>query len=125
MNAKTTLWCAALFGLSAVMLGAFGAHVLKSVLSEGAMHTFNTALKYQMWHALALLFVSVITLLKPSKLFRWAAACFVIGVLLFSGSLYLLAFGAPRWLGPVTPIGGLSFMLGWLCLLIAATKLKI
>jgi len=122
---KGILFAAAFFGLSAVVLGAFGAHALREMLSESALATYETAVKYQMWHALAMLFVFLVTFQSSQPLFRWAAVCFGVGIVLFSGSLYLLAFGAPRWLGPVTPLGGLSFIAGWCLLMGAAFKLKV
>jgi len=104
---------AACFALLAVALGAFGAHALKGALVErGTLETWKTAVDYQIWHALALLLIAAIDGNRRS------AACFVLGILLFSGSLYFIALGGPSWLGPVTPLGGLSFMLGWVLLLI-------
>lgn len=122
MNIKLTLIFASLFGGLSVMLGAFGAHALKSVLSESSMNTFDTAVTYQMWHSAVLLFVALIMMHSPLAQFRWAALSFVVGIVFFSGSLYLLAFGGPRWLGPVTPLGGMSFIVGWLLLLLGVFK---
>lgn len=102
---------AAFFG---VALGAFGAHALKSRLAEAGMSdVWQTAVDYQMWHALALLLCAV---LPNGKVMRAATGLFTVGIFLFCGSLYWLALDGPGWLGPVTPLGGLSFMLGWLCL---------
>lgn len=117
-----------LFGGSGVVLGAFGAHALKSRLAETALQTWQTAVSYQMTHALALLVVGVwLRLLvqagaAPARTLDIAGAAFAVGVLLFSGSLYLLALGGPRWLGPVTPMGGLAFIAGWIALLFAALR---
>jgi len=102
----------ALFALSAVILGAFGAHALKDTLiAHDTVSTWETAVRYQMWHALALLLLSVMHAQHPLP--RSIGAFFIGGVLLFSGSLYPLALGGPRWLGPITPIGGLCLIIGW------------
>jgi len=101
-----------LFALSAVALGAFGAHALKDILLErGSRATWETAVHYQMWHALALILISLIHEKTPVR--PLTGYCFIIGTLLFSGSLYALALGGPRWLGPITPLGGLCFIAGW------------
>lgn len=114
---------AALFGLLSVMLGAFAAHGLKAKLSASALSAFETGVHYQMYHALALLaVVGVLRWLGPTTTLVAAGWAFVLGVVLFSGSLYGLALGGPRWLGPVTPLGGLSFMLGWCLLLVVGVR---
>ncbi len=114
---------AALFGLLSVMLGAFAAHGLRARLSESALSAFETGVQYQMYHALALLgVVALLRWLGPNLSLLTAGWAFVVGVLLFSGSLYGLALGAPRWLGPITPLGGLCFMLGWIMLLIVGVR---
>ncbi|WP_416140958.1 DUF423 domain-containing protein [Marinimicrobium sp. C6131] len=116
--AAVFLVLAALFGLLSVMLGAFAAHGLKARLTAPALSAFETGVQYQMYHALALL--AVVALLRwfgPTLSLLTAGWAFVLGVLLFSGSLYGLALGGPRWLGPVTPLGGLCFMAGWVLLL--------
>ncbi len=114
---------AALSGLIAVGLGAFAAHGLKARLSVEALSAFQTGVQYQMYHALALLAVAVLLRVLGHS---WALAAsgwlFVAGILFFSGSLYALALGGPRWLGPVTPLGGLCFLLGWLALTVAAVR---
>lgn len=104
------LFLAAIFGFTGVAMGAFGAHGLKAVLSEQAMEIYKTAVSYQMWHAPAL---GLVALLPPQKLLRWAGYSLVAGILLFSGSLYLLAIFDLRWLGIVTPFGGVAFLLAW------------
>lgn len=121
---KLLLSLAALSGFFAVALGAFAAHGLKARLEPSALAVFQTGVQYQMYHALALLAVAL--LLKLSGPSHWLIASgwlLVAGTVLFSGSLYALAFDAPRWLGPVTPLGGLCFLLGWLALVIAAVRL--
>jgi uncharacterized membrane protein YgdD (TMEM256/DUF423 family) len=102
----------ALFALSGVILGAFGAHALQDILVErDSVATWDTAVHYQMWHALALILISLIDEQTTSRL--PGGRCFIIGTLLFSGSLYALALGGPRWLGPITPLGGLCLIIGW------------
>ena len=115
----------ALYGGLAVLLGAFGAHGLKSRLDEDLLTSFETGVRYQFYHALALLLCAAMApTLKPGLL-KGAGACFVTGTFLFSGSIYLLAtrqmlpFGSLRFLGPVTPVGGVLLIVGW-CLLAAA-----
>lgn len=110
----------AMFGLLAVMAGAFGAHGLRRMVTERALEVFQTAVTYQMYHALALVLVAVLAGLgPPRRLLGLAAGFYLAGILLFSGSLYLLVFTGYHWLGPVTPLGGVCFMIGW-GLLIAA-----
>ena len=122
--AKFSLVFAALYGLLAVALGAFGAHALKARLDEQALNVYSTAVQYQFYHALALFGVAILLLQFPaSTLLRSSAWLFVIGVLVFSGSLYLLTFSGQRWLGAITPLGGLAFIAAWACLLAAAWKL--
>ncbi len=102
---------------SAVALGAFGAHALRGRIDADALAVWRTAVDYQMWHALALLaFTSLSTASLPSRISAAAVSSFTCGIVIFSGSLYALALGAPRWLGAITPLGGLAFLLGWLLL---------
>lgn len=116
------LACAAASGFIAVILGAFAAHGLKHKLADKLLSAFTTGVEYQMYHALALLAVALMAKLYPGHWFTASAGLFVIGTVLFSGSLYALALTGARWLGPITPLGGLCFILGWACLLIAAFK---
>jgi len=107
----------------AVALGAFGAHVLKSRLAADMLANFETGVRYQMYHALALLAVAwAISRWAGSSLPAAAGWLFVAGTLLFSASLYLLALTGVRWLGAITPLGGVAFVAGWLCLLLAAWR---
>ena len=102
-----------------VALGAFGAHVLKSRLEPAALSAFETAVHYQFLHSLALCAVALWMKSASTEVGGAGAVAgyaFVAGILLFSGSLYVLALGGPRWLGPVTPLGGLAFIAGWLML---------
>lgn len=127
MNRKI-IAAAAFMGAVAIILGAFGAHGLKKVLDETQLATFETGVKYQMYHALFLLFVGTTALLteKTKKIICYLT---VIGVLLFSGSIYLLATSSAtgvdfKFLGPVTPIGGLLMILAWILLLMQVIRKK-
>ena len=101
---------------TAVAAGAFGAHALRSRLSAEYLAVFETAARYQMYHALGLFAVAWALSRWPGQLAVWAGWLFVGGTLLFSGSLYLLALTGLRWLGAVTPLGGVAFLAGWVCL---------
>ncbi len=104
-------------GFLAVAFGAFGAHGLQARLSVELMATFQTAVQYHFYHALALLGVALLSLQFPTAaLPRASGYLFLAGIVLFSGSLYVLALTGIRWLGAITPIGGLAFLAGWLCL---------
>ena len=119
MDAKW-LGIGALNGLLGVAAGAFGAHFLKHWLSADGLTTFETAARYQMYHALALLAISVLAYGRPSVTVSAAGWCMLLGIVLFSGSLYGLTLGGWMWLGPITPLGGLLLMAGWLLLVVAA-----
>ena len=106
---------AALAGLS-VVAGAFGAHALKSKLTPELLTIFETAARYQMYHALGLIMVTVVN--EGSILTTIAGWLFLGGIIIFSGSLYILSLTGIRWLGAITPIGGLAFIIGWACLAI-------
>ncbi|HET8848758.1 MAG TPA: DUF423 domain-containing protein [Marinobacter sp.] len=113
----------AITGLLAVAAGAFGAHGLRGMVSERGLAVFQTAASYQMYHALALVGVSLMPALGLSR--RLLAACagaWVAGMVLFSGSLYLLVLTSTPWLGAITPLGGVSFIIGWALLAAAALK---
>jgi uncharacterized membrane protein YgdD (TMEM256/DUF423 family) len=117
-----------LFGAIAVALGAFGAHGLKEIVPPETVTTFQTGVQYQMYHALALLVVGILFEKFSDKWMKWAGACFITGIILFSGSLYLLtAFKAAdqvglKGIGIITPFGGVFFILGWLFLLMGIIK---
>jgi len=102
--------------LLAVAAGAFGAHGLRSRLSDELLAAFETGARYQMYHALALLAVAWAHTRWPGGVVSVAGWLFVAGTVVFSGSLYLLALTGQRWLGAVTPVGGVAFLLGWLAL---------
>jgi len=124
--AKTFIVVGALAGLLAVVLGAFGAHALRGQIDASLLIVFNTGAQYQMYHALSLLMVGILAYLFPAqKLLRWSGGFFIAGMILFSGSLYALALTEIKWVGPVTPIGGTAFMIGWLLLAFSATKFKV
>ena len=106
----------------AVALGAFGAHGLKGRVDADLLQIYETAARYQMYHALALLAVGVAARLFPSTAVQAAGWCFVLGIALFSGSLYTMTFTGLRWLGAVTPLGGLAFMAGWALLAWAGAR---
>lgn len=113
---------AALGGAAAVTLGAFGAHALHASLDEHALATWHTAVEYQLWHVLALLVAAAMASQRATASLRAAAIAFVVGIVLFSGSLYALALGGPRMLGAITPFGGAAFIVGWIALAMHAWK---
>jgi len=121
-SARFYLCSGALFSLLSVVIGAFGAHALKPLITAKMMAVFNTAVQYQMFHALALLILGVLlhTVVSTDlqmKRFQLAGKLFLVGLVLFCGSLYLLAITSVKILGAITPFGGLAFILGWLVLL--------
>lgn len=120
---------AALILAAAVVLGAFGAHALKARLSPEALGQWRTGVEYQFYHGLGLLVVALMCDRLPKRILQWVARGFTLGVVLFSGSLYLLSTrelsglqGLSGILGPLTPLGGLCFILGWVLLLITALR---
>jgi uncharacterized membrane protein YgdD (TMEM256/DUF423 family) len=120
-SAKLILSVAAFLGAAAVVLGGFGAHALRSKVPAEMLAVWQTANQYHFWHALALLAVGLAAFHLPgSKWLTIAAALFVFGILVFSGSLYLIALGWTRALGTATPIGGVALVLGWFALALAA-----
>jgi len=119
---------ASVLGLLAVALGAFAAHGLRIRVSPEQLHSFEVGVRYQMFHALALLALAALaSRLHPPEMIV-AGWCFTFGTILFSGSIYLLALRTPlglegwRWLGPVTPLGGLTLMVGWAAVLVSALR---
>ncbi len=125
---KNIVLTASVFGLTAVILGAFGAHALKESISVGALDTWAKGVEYQFYHALALLFLANFP--EQNKLTNLAHISFSIGIVFFSGSLYLLStreihqLSFASYIGPITPIGGLFFILGWMMLFITGAKKK-
>lgn len=122
MKTPQVMMCAAILGGLAVILGAFGAHALTQVLDVAKLAIWETAVRYQMYHALALLGLAVLLQLQPGIWLSRAAVCMVVGVCLFSGSLYVLALTGIRLVGVVTPIGGVCLIAGWISLLIGACR---
>jgi len=112
----------ALSGFVAVAAGAFGAHALRARLDPGMLLVFETGARYQMYHALALMAVAWAATRWPGRLTEAAGWCFVAGTVLFSGSLYAMALTGRRALGVITPLGGVAFLAGWLCLVLAARR---
>lgn len=117
------LFIAALSGFFCVALGAFAAHGLSHVLDEKALAWIDTGLKYQIFHTLAVLVIAL-SLWHEAKFARLAMLAWSLGILLFSGSLYALAFGAGKFLVWITPVGGTLFLIGWLCLAYGSFKSK-
>lgn len=116
------LFLGALFAGLAVAAGAFGAHALRAHLAPDMLAVFETGARYQMYHALGLIGVALVRSTLPGRLTATAGWCFVLGVLLFSGSLYLLSLTGVMWWGAVTPLGGGAFLAGWGCLVLAAWR---
>lgn len=124
ITSRTILIAAALAGAAAVAFGAFGAHALRAMLDEQALATWRTAIDYAFWHALALLGTAALARDGVTRALAIAAIAFVVGIVLFSGSLCALALGAPRGVGIITPFGGVAFIVGWLALAVHAAKQK-
>jgi uncharacterized membrane protein YgdD (TMEM256/DUF423 family) len=124
MKSRFPLLTAGILGATGIALGAFGAHALEPMLVErGTLHAWETAARYHVIHAVAVFGAALWELQAPATVRRWArwsTLCWLTGTLLFSGSLYLLAVGGPRWLGPITPLGGLALLAGWGCVVLAA-----
>ena len=105
-----------------VAAGAFGAHGLKSRLSAEMLTVFEVGVRYQMYHAFALIVAAWAQTRWPGALVNTSGWLFLVGTALFSGSLYLLSFTGLRWIGAITPLGGVALLAGWLCLAVAAWK---
>ena len=119
---------AALLGALSVALGAFGAHNLKKILDESSLATFETGVRYQFYHTFALLVIGILYRRMPTKLMEWSGILFISGIVLFCGSLYVLTFLQAvenvglKGIGAITPLGGVCFIAGWICLFIQALK---
>ena len=123
MSAKLIIIIAGIFGALAVGLGAFGAHGLEATLTaNGRLDTYETAVKYQFYHTLALLLTGILLMNINHDYFIWASWSFIIGMVIFSGSLYILSLTNITWLGAITPIGGLALIVGWVFLILGASK---
>lgn len=117
LNSNIFMLVAAINGFLAVTLGAFGSHGLKGKIPDAMLAVWHTAVQYHFYHVIALLLVSLVAQKGlPSPWLNASSWGFTVGLILFCGSLYGIALGGPKWLGPITPLGGLSFMVGWLCL---------
>jgi uncharacterized membrane protein YgdD (TMEM256/DUF423 family) len=121
-SARTLRVAAALMLALATIVGALGAHALKTRLTADRYEVLQTAVHYQFFHALGLLALGVVAERENGVLLRRAGALLLLGTLLFSGSLYVLLAGAPRWLGVVTPLGGVSLIAGWLLAALAFAR---
>jgi uncharacterized membrane protein YgdD (TMEM256/DUF423 family) len=124
---KSYIKTAAVLGALSVMLGAFAAHGLKQILTADNLQIFETAVRYQFYHVFALLAVGILYKDFAGKYMLWAGKLFIAGIILFSGSLYLLCYvkhnAMPlNWLGAITPFGGVAFIAGWLMLFTAIIK---
>lgn len=118
------LFLGGLNGFLSVALGAFGAHILEGKLSEHYLSTWQTGVQYQMFHAVALLAIGILISRFPdSSLLSWSGWLFLVGIVLFSGSLYILSISGIKVLGAITPLGGVSFLAGWILLMVASSKL--
>ncbi len=117
---------AAILGATSVAFGAFAAHALREKLTERATEIFETGARYQMYHALALLLVALLLSRAEAAQSSLVAAgyAFIVGVALFSGSLYALSLTGVKWLGAITPLGGVAFIVGWGCLFVATLSFK-
>ncbi|WP_239615110.1 DUF423 domain-containing protein [Cohnella mopanensis] len=123
MNKYTKI--GALAAMLSVVLGAFGAHMLEDRLTADAIDVYDTAVQYHMFHAVGILLIALLIDRLPSpKLALWGARLLLIGIVLFSGSLYALALSDVKILGAITPIGGVSFIAGWICVALAARSPK-
>jgi uncharacterized membrane protein YgdD (TMEM256/DUF423 family) len=124
--AKLFITLASLSGMLAVVLGAFGAHALKGRLDASALGTFETAVQYHFYHSFALLAVGIIALTQPqAAMLKSSGILFIVGIIIFPGSLYILSITGVRWLGAITPLGGLAFIAGWACLAATGWKLLV
>jgi uncharacterized membrane protein YgdD (TMEM256/DUF423 family) len=115
VNSGRTLAIAGILLALATMFGAFGAHALKAQLSPDRLQVYETAVRYHFFHALGLLGIGLTLRFIDVAAMRWAVVLVIVGIVLFSGSLYALTFGAPRPVGIVTPVGGLALIAGWIC----------
>jgi len=122
MKNRNILLAGAVFMALGALLGAFGAHALKKILSPEMLAVYKTGVEYQFYHAMGLLLVGLIGFHLESKWARWSALFMVVGIILFSGSLYALAISGIKILGAITPIGGLLFVASWVCLAIGIVQ---
>ena len=121
---KIFLTAGAIFGVLAVLLGAFAAHLLKQMISAELLEVYKTGIQYQFYHAFALLGVGILMNFNNTKTLKWSGYLFIAGTSVFSGFLYLLAITGIKALGMIVPIGGLMLVAAWTCLLIHILKIK-
>ncbi|MFT3754125.1 MAG: DUF423 domain-containing protein [Paludibacter sp.] len=119
---KKTLIIAAISGMLAVILGAFGAHGLTKIISPEMLEVYKTGVQYQFYHTFALLAVGILMHFNQSKVLKWSANLFMAGIVLFSGSLYTLSITGIKVLGAITPVGGVAFIAGWVLLAVHVRK---
>ena len=125
---KAYVRIAAILGALSVILGAFAAHGLKKWLDQAAISVFETGVRYQFYHVFALTLVAILYKEYRNRWIEWSGVFFIMGIIFFSGSLYLLTYKAiaavdgMRWVGPVTPVGGVFFITGWICLAVGIKK---
>jgi uncharacterized membrane protein YgdD (TMEM256/DUF423 family) len=122
MTSRGLLLAGVLASLAGVAAGAFGAHGLSTRLTEEMLSVFETGVRYQMYHGLALVALAPVAARWPDPLWAWAGGLFAAGILVFSGSLYVLALTGVRWLGAVTPFGGAALLAGWAVAGVAAWR---
>ena len=120
---KKWIGIGAILVMLSVMIGAFGAHMLKPIIGEDKISVYETGVQYHMIHALGIILIGVIAkLFGETKLLVWSARLLFVGIILFSGSLYALSISGLGPLGAITPLGGVSFIAGWICLSVTALK---
>jgi uncharacterized membrane protein YgdD (TMEM256/DUF423 family) len=122
MNNRWILPLAGVLVALATVFGAFGAHALQTRLTPERLNIYETAVRYQFYHALGLLVIGLVARNLEVPMLRWSAVLVIIGIVLFSGSIYALSFGAPRSLGIITPIGGVALIVGWILFAVAVMR---
>ena len=124
MHMKLFLSAAAISGALAVLIGAFGAHLLKQMIAPEMLEVYKTGVQYHFYHTLALLAVGILWNQNPSQSLKWSGYLFIVGIVIFSGFLYLLAITGIKAFGMIVPIGGLTLVAGWICLLVHVLRIK-
>ena len=122
---KITLLLGVFFCSFSVVMGAFGAHALKDNLSEYSMTVYNKAVLYQMFHALGIILISILNQIFGTNELNLCSWLFIVGIILFSGSLFVLSITGIKWFGAITPIGGILFIVGWMVLFFKILKLQV
>lgn len=123
MNAKKLIISGAFFMALAVGFGAFGAHIVQEMLTPDRFEVYKTAVEYHFYHAIGLLILGLISQrIESSNWIQWSGYCMIAGILIFSGSLYILTLTDTSWLGAITPLGGFAFILGWCFLILGILK---